>query len=717
MNSNHIKQNEQSHKQQQVQQDVFQSQFLLEIVQPLTQEENLSNFQSQVLKFNKIDIRLGDYQRQQWILQDKFNQKSVQQSLNSIDQDPQQYQKDEFFLKDEFSQDQNILVNRDEKYSKNLTQLNEEKNFQNGSIVQKNLQSSSTVIKVREGKKAIYRPKRDESVIDSSYKKNKTKKGGQQKKLHYYSERYFDHQRDDQPSQEAEHKTKKERVLLFFHPNQLQIHQAEAINDVAYQFNNEFENRNIVKDNIFRSKFKIVRRLRIWYLIFRKKTKSCVQPFINFQYKIVGTLKRVLDLIPVILPYHNFSISWDFVILIMILMNVIKTPYELAFNNGNISIGIVSFISRMIFFLDFFMMFNTAYYENGSSGCAYICLWLNPLGLSILRIFFLVKFIQLYDTIEKLAEAFQLSYKYSFIVNLVVLFIEVVLLCHLFACIWYSIRNYQIKNGLTPNWIQKQSADDNNQYQQYIDSIYFSVVTIGTIGFGDIVPVSILEKGCLTAMSIFSCGIFAYIFSNIQNVYREYQMKQEGYNNKLSELNNYMFNREVNPTLQQMARKYLKYIRNQGFQQGVMPCETLNSLSVSLREEIKEDIFKKSIESIKYLQKYSPQLRFQLSRKIIEMNYGPDEFIMKSSQFQQPRLYYILKGQVDVCLDKGQSLQQQNSLNAQVFNLQKQNDIIGLFEFTTQAQVCMTNARSIGVTTVHVLALDDFLGCDKLTYF
>ncbi|KAL4481142.1 hypothetical protein ABPG72_015097 [Tetrahymena utriculariae] len=263
-----------------------------------------------------------------------------------------------------------------------------------------------------------------------------------------------------------------------------------------------------------------------------------------------------------------------------------------------------------------------------------------------------------------------------------------------------------------PNWIQKFSSDTNNEYQQYIDSIYFSVITIGTIGFGDIVPVSSLEKGCLTCMSVFSCGIFAYILSNIQNVYREFQMKQEGYLSKLSELNNYMFNREVNPTLQQMARKYLKYVHDQGFQQGVKPCDTLNSLSISLREEIKEDIFKKSIKSIPYLQCFSQQLRSQLSRKMIELNYGPDEFIMKSGQNQSPRLYYILKGQVEVGLDKGLKFGCQliNNLDKnKPFSIYKQHDLLGLFEFVSQSQTSMTNAKSIGVTTVHILDLQDFL--------
>lgn len=125
------------------------------------------------------------------------------------------------------------------------------------------------------------------------------------------------------------------------------------------------ENRQIVRDNIFRSKFKIVRKIRIMYLLFRKKTKLCIMPILIFQTKFISLLRRVLDPIPVILPYHKFSLAWDLILVLLILVNVIKIPFEIAFNNGDISLELVSFLSRIIFFLDFFMMFNTAYYENG----------------------------------------------------------------------------------------------------------------------------------------------------------------------------------------------------------------------------------------------------------------------------------------------------------------------------------------------------------------
>ncbi|KAL4434574.1 hypothetical protein ABPG74_007358 [Tetrahymena malaccensis] len=696
---------------------------------------------------NQINTRSEDMiQQQQTISDNKLLFKSPQFTKISSELENQQYDKNLSLLQ-QYDQS-NISCFQNQNYQEPL-QIGDNKSYFITNQPSKVLEQSSSMIQVRNGRKTIDRQKRDDTIPE--YQTAKTKKSKrkdlsnrdsqiEEKELIYQQDEIIMNQQGINNEKIWVSKFYKiltfvnrfafrsKQRLVFFHPNQLQNHQAQAINDLAYEFNNEYENKQLMKDNIFRSKYKIIRKLRIMYLIFRKSTKQCYSPFQSLQNKIISLMKNILDPIPVILPYNNFSLGWDLIILILILINVIKIPYELSFNDGDFSVGIISYVSRAIFFLDFFMMFNTAFYENGVlekqrskiflhflkkrlviEGCTYACLWFNPFGIKLFRIFFLIKFLQFYDTIEKLAEAFQLSYKYNFIVKLIVLLIEVVLLCHLFACIWYSIGNYEVNNGTGANWISKFSADNNIQYQQYIDSIYFSVVTIGTIGYGDIVPVTTLEKGCLTAMAIFSCGIFAYILSNIQNVYREYQMKQEGYLNKLIKLNNYMFNREVNPNLQQMARKYLEYVHQQGFQQGVMPCDTLNSLSSSLRQEIKEDIFKKSINNIKFLQQYSNQLKIQLSRKMSEVNYGPDEFIMKKGQQQQPRLYFILKGQVEVCLDKGLKNGYQETSTQHLFSLQKQNDVLGLFEFTSQSQICMTNARSIGVTTVHVLELDDFL--------
>ena len=49
----------------------------------------------------------------------------------------------------------------------------------------------------------------------------------------------------------------------------------------------------------------------------------------------------------------------------------------------------------------------------------------------------------------------------------------------------------------------------------FIDSIYFTIITIATLGYGDIVPVTILQKIFSFLLAIGGVGLVAYIFSLI----------------------------------------------------------------------------------------------------------------------------------------------------------------------------------------------------------
>jgi hypothetical protein len=56
-------------------------------------------------------------------------------------------------------------------------------------------------------------------------------------------------------------------------------------------------------------------------------------------------------------------------------------------------------------------------------------------------------------------------------------------LCHLFGCFWLRIGIAGIKNN-EKSWLSE--FQDIGLYDQFIASIYFAVVTITTVGYGDI---------------------------------------------------------------------------------------------------------------------------------------------------------------------------------------------------------------------------------------
>lgn len=66
---------------------------------------------------------------------------------------------------------------------------------------------------------------------------------------------------------------------------------------------------------------------------------------------------------------------------------------------------------------------------------------------------------------------------------------------------------------------------DKGWIDQYVDSVYFSIITMITIGYGDIFPINKYEKIYVIIMTFISCGLFAYCLNCIGEIFREIKQK------------------------------------------------------------------------------------------------------------------------------------------------------------------------------------------------
>lgn len=95
-----------------------------------------------------------------------------------------------------------------------------------------------------------------------------------------------------------------------------------------------------------------------------------------------------------------------------------------------------------------------------------------------------VKKTQIYQLIEKLDYRNQIQQRYPSASNLVKLVAMIFALAHYLASCFYNLSadNAQISDH--QNWIQAKDLQDKPPFEIYINSLYFTFITMITVGFG-----------------------------------------------------------------------------------------------------------------------------------------------------------------------------------------------------------------------------------------
>ena len=96
------------------------------------------------------------------------------------------------------------------------------------------------------------------------------------------------------------------------------------------------------------------------------------------------------------------------------------------------------------------------------------------------------------------------------------LFLRIVFLSHIFACIWHFIGDYyKYDYSINVNWLTTNSLQDKDIWTKYIESFYFVIITMNTVGYGDLTPTNNVEKLFCICFVCIACGVFAYTLNSI----------------------------------------------------------------------------------------------------------------------------------------------------------------------------------------------------------
>lgn len=91
---------------------------------------------------------------------------------------------------------------------------------------------------------------------------------------------------------------------------------------------------------------------------------------------------------------------------------------------------------------------------------------------------------------------------------------------HFIGVLWHALGIFEINYlGYEHNWISKYGIiEENAFYIRYIYSLYFSVVTVTTVGYGDITPSNYIECLFLIGTLLISSAVYAFLINSIGNL-------------------------------------------------------------------------------------------------------------------------------------------------------------------------------------------------------
>jgi len=228
--------------------------------------------------------------------------------------------------------------------------------------------------------------------------------------------------------------------------------------------------------------------------------------------------------------------------------------------------------------------------------------WGEPFRLSgLLSLLMLLRMLRVSRMIERYESRVDIDYSF---INMVSLMITLFLTVHWGACFWGFIVGaewfFNIEVGNTwydsmlankPVFFQKgldQNPIADGGWSLYIASLYWSAMTVTSIGYGDITAMNRIEAVSTTAFMLIGGVIWAHIIGNVCAIASSFSAGKAAYESQMDSLNEMMRSLHLHQDLKVELREY--FMRRRLLYHREKQVELLRSMSPELQEKVARSV-------------------------------------------------------------------------------------------------------------------------------
>ncbi|CAD8198654.1 unnamed protein product [Paramecium pentaurelia] len=442
---------------------------------------------------------------------------------------------------------------------------------------------------------------------------------------------------------------------------------------------------------------------------------------LNKVEQVMQSFKWFINQIPVLDPDSVIKVFWDIFVLTQIIINIFYIPMKLGFDfeREDLLTGIfLETLPSWTFVMDIILTFFTAYYSQGqihrdkqqilkhyaNSTLLWDLMIVIPFILSSYAVpyteyILLLRVTKVKSMIETIEEVTNPSNNVQTILELFKSIFLVLFVSHFCACLWNLIGEMELDSGQN-SWLIAKNITQAEWSTKYIHAFYFSTITTLTIGYGDIVPQTDVERIYVIIMAMVICGLFGYTISSIGNILKQLTEKEQLFKQQMMHINGFLKKKKINKQLMLQVRKYFEYFLKMEQEYNEFGEKMMHNLDKKLKEQVAIDMYCEMLKKSRLIkQTLSLKSVQKLCSFVHEIKVPPEEIIAYQNE-QANKLIFLQSGELSLICDQ--------KLRETILTKIEKGKFVGEKEFITQARYEYT-IRSVKFCQIAFINYDDFL--------
>ena len=383
-------------------------------------------------------------------------------------------------------------------------------------------------------------------------------------------------------------------------------------------------------------------------------------------------------------PDCFFKEIWDYIVFILLIYLVIVGPLTIAFDSmNNLTFSIINYLVDCFYFADLILNFFVGYYDfeenlilefkkvfknyllssffldliSGVPLNLIVLLIINNDSTTIapqtpLNIITFLKLIRLFKLsmvfkFMKIGRFFNLGHE-STKINILLELTEdstklriikfafyFMMFTHISTCIWIFMAKLDF-----PNWVVLTSYPNYQDWDIYIASLYFTLTTIFTVGYGDILSVSLYERFYNILLMIVGIFLYSYAITSLSSLLAFQDQKTKLYISSLDTLDEIKDKFEFDNKLYDRIKKFLTndYLINR-IDKNIV----INILPTTLKNKMTTEIFRVALENLKFFKKTCSEFKIRAATMLKKTRFFKGDYLVKENEWVE-ELFFLMKG-------------------------------------------------------------------------